>query len=181
MPAIRPTHLPPFAWITTASPSAAKFGTERQSGACRTCHTGVRAAGLPRNHVPTTQDCGACHGTLSWSPARFDHTGLAANCQTCHNGGAATGKVANHMTTSLDCSTCHHYPNWSMVTFTHTSAEYPGEHKGISRLHRLPYHQHGQGDLAVRGISSGMRRLPRQLVQARSASEDRRGPDLQHQ
>ena len=109
----------------------AKFGTATAgSGACRTCHTGVRAAGLPRNHVPTTQDCGSCHGTLSWSPARFNHTGIAANCQSCHNGGAATGKVANHMTTSLDCSTCHHYPNWSMVTFTHTSAEFPGEHKG---------------------------------------------------
>ena len=97
---------------------------------CRSCHSGVRAATVPRNHVPTTQDCGACHGTLSWSPARFDHTGLAANCQSCHNGGAATGKVASHMTTSLDCSTCHHYPNWSAVTFTHTSAEYPGEHRG---------------------------------------------------
>jgi hypothetical protein len=96
---------------------------------CRSCHSGVRAATVPRNHVPTTQDCGACHGTLSWSPARFDHTGLAANCQSCHNGGAATGKVANHMTTSLDCSTCHHYPNWSVVTFAHTSAEYPGDHR----------------------------------------------------
>ncbi|HWM71291.1 MAG TPA: cytochrome c3 family protein [Steroidobacteraceae bacterium] len=97
---------------------------------CRTCHSGVRAATTPRNHVPTTQDCGACHGTLSWSPARFNHTGLVANCQSCHNGGGATGKVANHMTTSLDCSTCHHYPNWSSVTFAHTSAEYPGEHRG---------------------------------------------------
>jgi hypothetical protein len=97
---------------------------------CRTCHSGIRAATTPRNHVPTTQDCGACHGTLSWSPARFNHTGLVANCQSCHNGGAATGKVANHMTTSLDCATCHHYPNWSTVIFAHTSAEYPGEHRG---------------------------------------------------
>ncbi len=50
-----------------------------------------------------------------------------------------------------------------------------------SRLHRVPYLEHGQGYVAIRGISSGMRRLPRQLVQARRASEDRRGPDLQPQ
>ena len=110
----------------------AKAGMNGAGGSCRTCHSGVRAASVPRNHVPTTQDCGACHGTLSWSPARFDHTGIMANCQTCHNGGAAAGKVTNHMTTSLDCSTCHHYPSWSSVTFTHTSAEFPGEHKAAA-------------------------------------------------
>jgi hypothetical protein len=96
---------------------------------CRGCHSGVQAATMPRNHVPTTQDCGSCHGTLSWTPARFDHTGIAGNCQSCHNGATATGKVASHMTTTLDCSTCHHYPSWSSITFVHTSAEYPGDHR----------------------------------------------------
>src|ERR1700760_3522005 len=84
--------------------ASASFGMAG-AGSCRTCHTGVRAPGVPRNHVPTTQDCSACHGTLSWTPARFDHTGLVANCQSCHNGAAATGKVANHMPQPLDSST----------------------------------------------------------------------------
>jgi hypothetical protein len=80
--------------------------------------------------VPTSQECGACHGTVAWLPARFDHTGIATGCQSCHNGGPATGKVANHMTTSLDCSSCHHYPVWSAIGFVHTSAAYPGDHRG---------------------------------------------------
>jgi len=93
----------------------------RAANSCRTCHSGVQAATLPRNHLPTTQECGACHGTLSWSPPGSTHRN-SGNCQSCHNGAAATGKVANHMTTRGSCSTCHRYPNWSTVTFVHTSA-----------------------------------------------------------
>jgi len=66
------------------------------------------ASQSPANH----QECGACHGTLSWSPARFNHTGISGNCQSCHNGAAATGKVAIHET-SRGLLHVPRYPNWS--------------------------------------------------------------------
>ena len=97
---------------------------------CTTCHNALQAIGLPRNHIPTTQQCDTCHGTLAWLPAKLDHSTIRDNCQSCHNNTNAVGKPANHMVLQRDCATCHAYPDWSSIaTFRHSSAAYPGEHR----------------------------------------------------
>jgi hypothetical protein len=95
---------------------------------CATCHNGVRAMGMARAHIPTTQQCDTCHGTLAWTPALVDHSSFAGSCARCHNGRAAIGLSPGHLQTRLDCSTCHSYPQWSAVRFRHTSVRYPGDH-----------------------------------------------------
>jgi hypothetical protein len=99
-------------------------------GTCSTCHNGVRASGKPVAHLPTTQECDACHTTLAWQPATFSHTGITGNCQSCHNGTTSTGKPVGHMTTARDCNACHSTSAWTPLTFRHTSPEYPGDHRG---------------------------------------------------
>src|SRR5205807_1965083 len=52
---------------------------------CSTCHNSVQAIGMPRTHIPTTQQCDTCHGTLAWKPAKVDHSGFISGCAACHN------------------------------------------------------------------------------------------------
>jgi hypothetical protein len=89
----------------------------------------VKAVGLPRIHIPTSQQCDSCHGTLSWLPARLNHTAFVAGCAACHNQANAVGKPADHLNTPRDCAICHSYPDWSAFHFKHVSAAYPGEHR----------------------------------------------------
>jgi len=90
----------------------------------------VRAIGMPRMHIPTTQQCDVCHGTLAWKPARVDHSTFTSGCATCHNNHSnAVGLSPGHMITRLDCATCHSYPDWSINHFRHTSVAYPGAHR----------------------------------------------------
>ena len=35
-------------------------------GTCSSCHNGTIAQGKPRDHVSTSQACGACHRTTTW-------------------------------------------------------------------------------------------------------------------
>jgi hypothetical protein len=114
---------------------------------CSTCHNSVQAIGMPRTHIPTTQQCDVCHGTLAWKPARIDHSGFTSGCATCHNNGGATGLSPGHMLTRLDCATCHSFPDWSLIRFHHTSAAYPGAHRAAlscaschtSNTDKVPY------------------------------------------
>jgi hypothetical protein len=96
---------------------------------CNSCHDAVHTIGLPRNHIPTTQQCDTCHGTLAWLPAKLDHSTLKSGCGGCHNNSNAVGKPAAHMSMQRDCATCHTYPDWSAITFKHVSAAYPGDHR----------------------------------------------------
>jgi len=96
---------------------------------CTSCHNAVRAIGMPRAHIPTTQACDVCHGTLGWKPAKVDHKGLVSGCATCHNNVAAVGIPPAHLRMSRDCSSCHSYPEWSVVRFRHVSSAYPGNHR----------------------------------------------------
>ncbi len=89
----------------------------------------MRGIGLPRAHIPTTQSCDACHGTLGWKPAKVDHSAFTSGCATCHNNAGAVGIPAGHLRVSRDCSSCHSYPDWGVVRFRHTSASYPGNHR----------------------------------------------------
>jgi len=83
---------------------------------------------MPRAHVPTTQSCDTCHGTLAWHPATLDHSAITSGCAACHNHRSAVGKSPDHIATQRDCATCHRYPDWTVVTFKHTAAPYPGQH-----------------------------------------------------
>ncbi|TLY61081.1 MAG: hypothetical protein E6K45_14770, partial [Gammaproteobacteria bacterium] len=89
----------------------------------------MQATGKPRTHIPTTQACDACHGTLAWKPAKVDHATFTAGCASCHNNLAATGLPTSHMGTRIDCGTCHSYPDWGVLRFRHVSAAYPGNHR----------------------------------------------------
>ena len=94
------------------------------------CHNGTTAPGKPASHIPTTADCGQCHGTLAWEPARVDHTGITGACSSCHNGTTATGKPATHFATTLSCESCHNTTRWESIVYRHTSPAYPGNHRG---------------------------------------------------
>jgi len=102
-------------------------------GTCSSCHNGTKATGKSPNHITTTAECGACHGTLAWTPATFSHTNVAGTCSSCHNGVQATGKSQSHFQTTLQCDTCHRSTTvWTSVRYTHTGARYPGGHTSVS-------------------------------------------------
>jgi hypothetical protein len=90
------------------------------TAACITCHNGVTATGKPPGHIPSSNTCGDCHTTVTWTGAVFDHTGITTNCATCHNGVTATGKPANHIPTSQGCESCHSTLAWIPASFDHT-------------------------------------------------------------
>jgi hypothetical protein len=97
--------------------------------ACTICHNAARAIGMPRNHIPTTMQCGSCHNTVAWSPVKLDHATLTGSCASCHNNSSAVGTPTGHMSTQRDCATCHAYPDWSAIRFKHVAAAYPGDHR----------------------------------------------------
>ena len=90
---------------------------------CDTCHAVGSlwdAGGRPANHIPSSNRCGDCHVTTSWSVARFDHAGITNGCFGCHNGQTATGKPGNHIPSSNDCEVCHRTLSWTPAGFDHT-------------------------------------------------------------
>ena len=82
-------------------------------------HDGVAATGKPLLHIPTTQDCSACHNPTAFAGALFDHRGTVDNCVQCHNGDIAMGKHSNHVPTNGDCSQCHVTTGFVPATFNH--------------------------------------------------------------
>jgi len=90
---------------------------------CASCHNGTDATGkdakINPGHVPTTEDCSACHTPASFAGARFDHQGIVGNCASCHDGNIAIGKANNHVPTSGDCSNCHVTTGFLPATFDH--------------------------------------------------------------
>ena len=84
--------------------------------ACADCHNNVISLGKLSNHIPTTQDCDACHlDTIDFKGAAFTHTGIDLNnCVLCHDGNIATGKqLSTHLPTDQlsndNCFECHNY------------------------------------------------------------------------
>jgi hypothetical protein len=91
------------------------------AGSCATCHDGVTAEGKGAQHPKTTAVCGACHGTLVWTPVvRVDHAEVLGSCASCHDGRKATGKPANHIASGADCDRCHTTSAWKPATFDHS-------------------------------------------------------------
>jgi hypothetical protein len=93
----------------------ARFEHQGVTAMCSTCHNGVLASGKPTQHVQTTQDCAACHGTITWTVATFSHVGVGGTCRTCHNGVLAASKPVTHVVTTLDCGSCHSTLNWTVT------------------------------------------------------------------
>jgi hypothetical protein len=96
---------------------------------CATCHNdnnsiNARGKSSAINHVPTTEDCGVCHGVGggNFADGIFDHTGIVDNCAECHgeNGnGTGLGKPVNHLPTTADCSECHTPGTFTTGIFNH--------------------------------------------------------------
>ncbi len=104
---------------------------------CSECHDGTVATGQSTGHVPTTQDCVACHDPQrgDWfGVAGFDHSSLSISgntsapaCTSCHNGSTATGQSLTHVplpTVGQDCLVCHGtaFTNFVLPTFDHAAA-----------------------------------------------------------
>jgi len=77
---------------------------------CIDCHNNVDQRGQPRNHIPTTEQCEACHTTSNWERiVTVDHTQLVGGCNSCHR------KPANHIETDLQCNECHTSVSWRIA------------------------------------------------------------------
>ena len=96
---------------------------------CDSCH-GVSASGKSADHLPTLEDCGACHTPGSFATGSFSHDpgylAPPAQCADCHDNVISVGKLPSHFPTPLgaaqDCADCH-----DTVAFAGT----PFDHAGI--------------------------------------------------
>src|SRR5271167_4322260 len=62
-------------------------GTPRDCGTCHTSGSQFNATPKNTNHVPSTNNCAACHDTIAFRPAvHFDHANVMGGCVNCHNG-----------------------------------------------------------------------------------------------
>jgi len=90
-------------------------GTPRR---CTFCHSSagfIRGSSKPVRHLPTNEDCDACHTGRSWASARFDHNGVFDNCNRCHNGSSGTPKDSRHILSNSRCEDCHRTSSWIPV------------------------------------------------------------------
>lgn len=119
---------------------------------CQSCHNGDYTRpgsqgdiilGKHDLHIPTQDDCNACHViATNFGGATFSHTGIDRGCEGCHNGTFTTasntilGKPRNpfnpndetlHILTDQDCYFCH-----STDTDWQTSGQALFAHTGIS-------------------------------------------------
>ncbi|HLJ78350.1 MAG TPA: hypothetical protein VKT75_13090 [Acidobacteriaceae bacterium] len=104
---------------------------------CVACHNGQQWPGKSWNHPRTTDLCGACHTTSTWSDiTTIDHTQATVVCSDCHNGVIAVGKSPTHVVTSLPCQNCHKTTaTFGMaVTMDHTGITAPCAncHNGVA-------------------------------------------------
>ncbi|MDH5544238.1 MAG: hypothetical protein OEZ43_01525 [Gammaproteobacteria bacterium] len=97
---------------------------------------------LPANHIPTTNDCLACHspdGQLTM----VDHSYVIGACMDCHNGVTASGKNITHIIASDACDACHTTTTWMpAITVDHTQVmgECLSCHNNIVAMGKPPQH-----------------------------------------
>ena len=95
-------------------------------GTCVSCHTGFINPMPPPDHIPSTDNCGACHepGPTPWAPvdnSAVDHTQVLGVCSSCHDNIIATGKNVAHVPTAEECSICHSVSQWIPAAVDHTN------------------------------------------------------------
>ncbi|HVY65617.1 MAG TPA: cytochrome c3 family protein [Gammaproteobacteria bacterium] len=92
----------------------ARFNHAGVTQACASCHDGVGATGKNATHITTTNNCEACHNTVSFAAvARVDHAEVIGTCVSCHNGRTATGKTPDHPPSNDSCNNCHTTTAWT--------------------------------------------------------------------
>ena len=107
--------------LSTASFSVVSMDHSEITAPCATCHLGSAfyadapaKASAPPAHSGVSDDCAACHNTVSFaSVAAFDHGGVVAACSTCHLVGSQLGSAptkpttGSHTGTTDTCDDCH--------------------------------------------------------------------------
>jgi len=89
-------------------------GTPRQCGTCHITGSVYNATPKVQNHIQSTNNCAACHDTLSFRPyVHFDHANVLGTCASCHNGTIAQGEGPTHPATSQACEACHTVMSWN--------------------------------------------------------------------
>lgn len=91
--------------------------TPRTCGACHMSGSQFNATPKTTTHIPSTNNCVACHNTTSFRPQmHFDHAEVLGSCVSCHNGTnpQALGKDPKiHPKTSDLCEACHTVLSWN--------------------------------------------------------------------
>ena len=127
----------------------------------------VKSAG----HIPTSQDCDACHTVTAFAPSAFAHSGITGNCESCHNGnftnvgviGArAAPNTPIHQNTSGDCSVCHDTTDFRNAFVDHNGPEVVGKrcdacHNGVDATGKdaKPGHVPTSQDCGVCHVAGG--------------------------
>ncbi len=98
-------------------------GTPRDCGTCHIKGSLFNATPKTTTHIPSTNNCAACHNTISFRPdMHFSHAEVMGSCVSCHNGVIATGMtIPPHPRTNQNCAACHTVISWnppSMVDHT---------------------------------------------------------------
>ncbi len=89
-------------------------GTPTDCGTCHTAGSPFNATPKTATHIPSTNNCVACHNTIAFRPdVHFDHAEVLGSCVSCHNGTLAQGEGPTHPQTSQDCGSCHTVISWS--------------------------------------------------------------------
>jgi predicted CXXCH cytochrome family protein len=92
-------------------------GTPRDCGTCHAAGSQFNATPKTTTHVPSTNNCAACHDTIAFRPAvHFDHVNVMGGCVNCHNGTIAQGEGPTHPATSQNCQACHGVLAWNPPT-----------------------------------------------------------------
>ena len=90
-------------------------GTPRNCGSCHIKGSLFNATPKTQTHIPSTNNCAACHNTISFRPqVHFDHAQVMGSCVSCHNGTIATGMtIPPHPATTQNCAACHTVISWN--------------------------------------------------------------------
>src|SRR5882672_2395806 len=89
-------------------------GTPRNCGICHITGSVYNATPKTQTHVQSSNNCIACHNTISFRPdVHFDHREAMGSCVSCHNGTIAQGKGPTHPQTSDACDACHTTLSWN--------------------------------------------------------------------
>ncbi len=89
-------------------------GTPRNCGVCHITGSVYDATPKIATHIQSTNNCAACHNTLSFRPdVHFQHSEVLGTCVSCHNGTIAQGEGRTHPATSQACQACHTVVSWN--------------------------------------------------------------------
>ncbi len=129
---------------------------------CGTCHiTGSPFNATPKTatHIATTNNCAACHNTISFRPdVHFDHAEVLGSCVSCHNGTIAQGEGPSSPGHQPEL---RRLPHGDELESTQGGRSFADSAGGCRLLHRLPQRRAGLGQAGrARSHEPRVRRLP---------------------